>query len=259
LFQTLQKTLALMTRQGIFFSFAHPDDESFNVAGVACKYGAQGVRLALCCATRGEEGKAGDPPVCSPDQLPAVREAELREAARLLGIEHVHLLDYRDKHLSAAAPAEIRRQLIRLIRLHCPQIVITFDPNGSNLHTDHIAISRFTSDAVSAAADSRWFPEAGPPHTVQRLLWTAPVPLYELAGAPNFATQPGVDFAIDFQPWWQRKAQALRAHRSQHLSINRIWFHQPDPERLLRQEMFRQAWGPSLSTYPADDLFAGLD
>jgi LmbE family N-acetylglucosaminyl deacetylase len=176
-----------------------------------------------------------------------------------LDIEHVYLLDYRDKHLSAAVPAEIRRQLVFLIRLHRPQLVITFDPNGTNLHADHIAISRFTSDAVAAAADCRWFPEAGPAHTVQRLLWTTPVPLYELASSPNLADQPGVDFVIDVESWWQRKALALRAHRSQHLSINRIWFHQPDPERLLRHEMFRQAWGPSLSTYPADDLFSGLD
>jgi len=249
----------LKIQKSIFFSFAHPDDESFSVAGIASKYGAQGVRLALSCATRGEEGKAGDPPVCTPDQLPAVREAELREAARLLGIDHVHLLEYRDKQLAAAAPEEIRRQLLSFIRLYRPQIVITFDPNGANLHSDHIAISRFTSDAVAAAADPRWFPEAGPPHMVQRLLWTTPVPLYKLALLPNLADQPGVDFVIDVKPWWERKAEALRAHRTQHLSIDRIWFHQPDPEKLLSREMFGQAWGPTLPARPADDLFANLD
>jgi N-acetylglucosamine malate deacetylase 2 len=267
--QTNSKTLGFVITTGrwpflkiqksIFFSFAHPDDESFSVAGIASKYGAQGVRLALSCATRGQAGKAGDPPICSPEQLPVVREAELREAATLLGIEHLHLLEYRDKHLAAAAPEEIRRQLLSFIRLYRPQIVITFDPNGANLHSDHIAISRFTSDAVAAAADPRWFPEAGPPHLVQRLLWTTPVPLYKLALVPNLADQPGVDFVIDIKPWWERKAQALRAHRTQHLSIDRIWFHQPDPEKLLSQEMFCQAWGPALPARPSDDLFADLD
>ena len=41
----------------ILFSMAHPDDESFMVAGVARKYAAQAVRLVLSTATIGEEGK----------------------------------------------------------------------------------------------------------------------------------------------------------------------------------------------------------
>ena len=40
-------------RPTILFSLAHPDDESFMVAGVACKYGARGVRLVLATATLG--------------------------------------------------------------------------------------------------------------------------------------------------------------------------------------------------------------
>jgi len=50
-------------RPTILFSLAHPDDESFMVAGVSCKYGARGVRLVLATATLGDAGKVGDPPV----------------------------------------------------------------------------------------------------------------------------------------------------------------------------------------------------
>ena len=57
-------------RPTILFSLAHPDDESFMVAGVACKYGARGVRLVLATATLGDAGKVGDPPVCSRKELP---------------------------------------------------------------------------------------------------------------------------------------------------------------------------------------------
>lgn len=248
----------MTSKRTILFSFAHPDDESFLVAGSALRYGSQGVRLVLSMATLGEAGKAGDPPVCLPEELPAVREAELRTAVRLLGIQHLHLLGYRDKQLSAAKPGNIRGKLVDLIRSYRPQVVITFDPDGSNLHSDHIAISRFTSDAVAASADPRWFPEKGPAHLVQRLLWTTPLRLFDLKASQNLNIEPGVDFLIDIHSWWQLKAAALRAHRSQHLSINRLWFDQPDPERLLSFELFRQAWGPPLADRPQLDLFVGL-
>ena len=72
--------------------FAHPDDESFMAAGVACKYAEEGARVALVTATLGEEGGAGDPPVCTKEELPAVREAELRRAVEILGIHSLDLL-----------------------------------------------------------------------------------------------------------------------------------------------------------------------
>ena len=99
-------------RPTILFSLAHPDDESFMVAGVSCKYGARGVRLVLATATLGDAGKVGDPPVCSREELPRVRESELRRAVDLLGIDSLHLLGYRDKELSAADPGRIRGQLV---------------------------------------------------------------------------------------------------------------------------------------------------
>jgi LmbE family N-acetylglucosaminyl deacetylase len=244
--------------RSILFSFAHPDDESFLVAGISCKYSEQGVRLALATATLGEAGKVGDPPVCKPEDLPKVREAELSMAARLVGIQDVHLLGHRDQQLASASPEKIRRQLVQIIRQHCPQIIVTFDPNGANLHPDHIAISRFTSDAVGAAGDSRWFPEEGTAHQVSRVLWPTPVVFWEVLRAGKFDEQSGVDFAVDIRSWSQRKAEALRAHRSQHLSVNRVFFTSQDSDLLLTTEVFRQAWGPPLSRRPAEDLFAGI-
>ena len=246
-------------RPTILFSLAHPDDESFMVAGVSCKYGARGVRLVLATATLGDAGKMGDPPVCSREELPRVRESELRRAVDLLGIDSLHLLGYPDKKLSTADPGRIRGQLVRLLRRYRPALVITFDPSGFNLHPDHIAISRFTSDAIAAAADPRWLPEAGEPHRVTRLLWTPPLRPEEIGAGPPLGNRPGVDFLVDVQAWSARKAEALRAHRTQHLSINRIWFDRPDPERALWSEPFRQAWGPPLRSRPEADLFAGME
>jgi len=244
--------------RSILFSFAHPDDESFLVAGISCKYSEQGVRLTLATATLGEAGKVGDPPVCKTEDLPKVREAELSMAARLVGIQNVHLLGHRDQQLASVPPEKIRRQLVQIIRRHCPQIVITFDPNGANLHRDHIAISRFTLDAVAAAEDPRWFPEEGAAHRVSRVLWPTPVVFWEVLRAGKLNEQAGVDFAVDIRSWSQRKAEALRAHRSQHLSVDRIFFNSSDLDLLLSTEVFRQSWGPPLSCRPAEDLFAGI-
>jgi LmbE family N-acetylglucosaminyl deacetylase len=242
----------------ILFSFAHPDDESFAAAGTAMKYAAAGVRTVLVTATRGERGKTGNPPVCTVAELGACRERELREAARIIGLDRLHLLDYRDKELADAKPDEIRRSLVSIIRLEQPTVVGTFDPNGFNLHPDHMAISRFTMDAVAAAADPRWHPEHGGAHDVARVVWTPPIGAWEAGTIDRLEERAGADFVIESSAWRDRKEAALHAHRSQHLSIDRLFFNQPNLDRVLGVEVWRQAWGPPLPRRPSTDLFEGL-
>jgi N-acetylglucosamine malate deacetylase 2 len=242
----------------LLFIYAHPDDESFAVAGIARMYADAGAELALITATRGDAGRAGEPPMCSREDLPATREAELRAAAAILGIGHVYLLDYVDKHLADAPPDKIRRELIEVIRWHRPQIAVTFDPNGLNQHPDHVAIGRFAIDAIVAADDARFYPDAGPAHRVERLLWASPVLPWEVTKSPDLAGEPGVDFVIDTSGYVDVKAAALRAHRTQHVSINRVFFDFPDVQQILSVETFRQAFGPELPARPSADLFEGI-
>jgi LmbE family N-acetylglucosaminyl deacetylase len=148
--------------------------------------------------------------------------------------------------------------LVSIVRRARPSVVITFDPNGYNAHPDHVAISRFTSDALAAAADPRWYPEAGERHLVPRLLWTPPFAPWNLADFDRLAGTAAADFVVDVARWRSRKAAALRAHRTQHLSIDRHFFSQPDPDRILGVEIWRQAWGPPPSCRPAVDVLAGL-
>jgi LmbE family N-acetylglucosaminyl deacetylase len=245
---------------GLLFSLAHPDDESFSGAGLACWCRERHVDVTLVCATRGERGRAGDADVSgAPVDIAAARERELREAARIMGIADVHFLDYRDRELPDAPAADIRGKLVTLLRRYRPAVVATFDANGFNTHPDHIAISRFTSDAIAAAADGRWLPESGAPHVVTRLLWTPPLGPWEAARVSDLAGQPGIDFAIDVSRWREEKAAALRAHRTQHQSVERHFFSQPDVDRILSTECYRQAWGPPLPARPAKDIFAGID
>src|SRR5215468_4468914 len=76
---------------------AHPDDESLGFGGTLAKYAGEGVETYLVTATRGERGrfgalgKNGDP-----REVGRVREAELRDAANILGLRAVSVLGYPD-------------------------------------------------------------------------------------------------------------------------------------------------------------------
>ncbi len=151
----------------------------------------------------------------------------------------------------------MRERLVSIMRRERPAVVVTFDPSGTNFHADHVAISRFTSDAIAAAADPRWVPEAGAAHRVDRLVWVPRRP-WEVLRSGRPADHPGIDFMIDVRAWLEKKSAALRAHRSQHLSTERIFFSHDDQALTLGHELFRQAWGPPLTTRPASDLWEGL-
>lgn len=238
----------------MLFVFAHPDDESHWGSGVAIKYHEEGVRTTLVTATRGERGTNGN--LCTVDELPAVRESELREAARILQFDRLEILSYRDKELSGAPPDEIRRTLVGIVRQERPSIVVTFDPNGITLHADHLAISRFVSDALPAAADARFYPDLGEPWQVSRLLWTPPVLPWDEG---EFPPRPGVDFLIDTSKWWEPRAAALRAHRTQRATLERLYLNHPNCQQMLSFDVLRQAWGPALRSRPSTDILDGLD
>src|SRR5690348_617658 len=118
---------------------AHPDDESICTAGTLARYAAEGVRTALVCCTRGEEGKIRDPAldaVEAKSRIGAIREAELRAAATALGIAELHLLGYRDSGMAGAAPNDNPRSFINadpdeaaerlaaILRALRPQVVV---------------------------------------------------------------------------------------------------------------------------------------
>jgi LmbE family N-acetylglucosaminyl deacetylase len=143
--------------------------------------------------------------------------------------------------LESAPPDEFRRLIVAMILDDQPLLVLTFDPKGFNVHPDLVAISRFTADAVTAAADDRWYPERGPAHVVPELLWSTQLEPWQEVST-NVKTHAGVDIVLDVSRWWRTKAAALRAPRTQHLSIEPHFFSKPNLEQILGGETWRRAW-----------------
>jgi LmbE family N-acetylglucosaminyl deacetylase len=133
---------------------AHPDDESLGTGGLLAKCFREGIATCVVTATRGERGRFDDKGTRpGPEIVGRTREAELRAAARVLGVREVALLDYMDGALDSVDPVAASEKIAGHIRRFRPQVVVTFDPFGAYGHPDHIAIAQFTGSAIARAAD----------------------------------------------------------------------------------------------------------
>jgi len=251
------RSLLVVTQRSLLVCTAHPDDETF-FAGTMTKYVSEGVRVGILCGTRGERGATAD--LCSIEQLPKVREEELRQAMRALGLDaaDVHFLPYEDQKLQDAPLEEARREIVRIVRLIRPQVVVTFDLQGVNGHADHVAMSGLTSDSIAAAADARWYADAGEAWNVSRLLWAPPFRPWTVPEDVELTNEPGVDFMVRTADWAEAKSAAIRAHRTQLPGLKHLFFERGCPEHTLNQEAFRLAWGARPKKIPSPDLFEGL-
>ncbi|MEO7002674.1 MAG: PIG-L family deacetylase [Ktedonobacterales bacterium] len=182
---------------GLMTIFAHPDDESFGMAGTLAHATMTGHPVAIVCATRGEEGQIADPSLATPENLGQVREKELRNAAAAAGVQDVVFLDYIDGHLAEADEQEAIGRIVYQLRRFRPAVIATFAPNGGYGHVDHMAIHRLTLAAVAAAADPARYPEqlaqGLQPHRVRKVYYTG-MPRERLIAMRREAQSRGEDF-----------------------------------------------------------------
>ena len=75
---------------------AHPDDESIATGGTIAKAVADGHRVVLVMATRGEMGEVADDFLDPGEQLGIRRIGETFESAKVLGVHRVEFLGYVD-------------------------------------------------------------------------------------------------------------------------------------------------------------------
>ena len=187
---------------------AHADDAEWGCAGTVARLCAEGWDVAYVICTDGSKGS--DDPDMTVATLVKIREAEQREAARVLGLSRVFFLGYPDAYLESTL--ELRKDISRAIRAHRPDVLICMNPvrnldgDGYIDHPDHFASGDAAMGAVyPAARDRMTFPEllteeGLEPHKV-REVWVMG------------RTEP--DHVIDVTNHIETAVAALRAHRSQ--------------------------------------------
>jgi LmbE family N-acetylglucosaminyl deacetylase len=264
---------------------AHPDDESLGVGGTLAKYAAEGVELFLLTATRGDGGRfrghrPDDPQHPGSVALAAIREAELRAAASVLGVREVSLLDYHDQQLDRAEPRGVVASIAGHLRRIRPDIVVTFGPDGAYGHPDHVAISQFTTAAIVAAADPAFAVDgaeaAAMPHAVSKLYYIAwsesTWAAYQAAFRTLVSTvdevarqaTPWPDWAIttvmDTRDVWSTVWRAVSCHESQIAAYERLKELSPQHHEALwgRQSFYRVFSTVNGGRGREVDLFEGI-
>ncbi len=187
---------------------AHADDAEWGCSGTVARWCAEGWDVGYVLCTDGSKGSA-DPQI-SPAQLIATREAEQREAGRILGLSDIAFLGFPDAYLEPTL--ELRKAITREIRRHRPDVLVCMNPvrnldgDGYIDHPDHVASGEAAMAAVfPTARDHLTFPEllsdeGLEPHKVHEV-WVMG------------RTHP--DHVVDVTPHMEVAVAALQAHRSQ--------------------------------------------
>jgi LmbE family N-acetylglucosaminyl deacetylase len=192
--------------------FAHPDDETMLAGGTLALLAQNGAAMHYLCATRGEGGEVGEPPLCTQEQLGEVREKELVCAVRALGGRSLTFLGYVDPRVgpenSLFAYSDnltlLAGQVAASIRQFDAQVVISHGSNGEYGHPAH----QLTHQAARIAVES--LGEDGPEfYTTAAIFPDHP--------RPRLANQDDpADLVLDVSPVLSQKTQAALCHRTQH-------------------------------------------
>jgi LmbE family N-acetylglucosaminyl deacetylase len=197
--------------------WAHPDDESYLTAGVMQQAAAEGRRVVCVTATRGEGGSQDEERWPS-EKMSEVREAELAESLRILGVTEHHWLDYIDGHCSEIDDEEAVAKLVALIEDIRPRSIFTFGPEGHTGHEDHIAVGRWTTEAFHRAAPSGaelYFATATPEWAEQ---WCPVFEQYNVFAPGTPVTTPREELGVAYlltPDQLETKIDALKAQISQ--------------------------------------------
>ena len=133
------------------FFHAHPDDEAIFTGGTMARLAADGWRVVLVVATRGELG-APTAWTEGPDVLAGGRVAETRRAADLLGVARLEFLGYRDSGmlgdagntapgaLWSAETEEVAGRVASVLLEERAAALVVYDQTGIYGHPDHVKV-----------------------------------------------------------------------------------------------------------------------
>ncbi len=136
----------------LLVALSHPDDE-VGCAGTIAAHAARGDRVVMLFLTHGEMTESLGP--AAPEDIGRVRASHARDAARVVGADEVHLLDFPDTRVHYSPDASYRvASMIATIR---PDAVITWGQAWQRgmRHPDHQATGDIVRAAVTIARMKR--------------------------------------------------------------------------------------------------------
>jgi LmbE family N-acetylglucosaminyl deacetylase len=225
-------------------------------AGTLALCAAQGAKVTLVSATRGELGPIASPELATRESLPKVRERELKTSCAKLGITDVRFLGLPDAGVNwAAEDAGTVSNLVVLVRELEPKVVITFGADGLYGHFDHEAIGELTTKACEVAADSRvklFYPVITSSMVADLLAGAkqagVPDSLWKLKPEDFTVPETSITTKVDVSSVLSKKLAALACHKTQLESDNVLKHLTPDlAHQFLGVECFRSVNAGRLS------------
>ena len=245
--------------------FAHPDDETFGPGATLARLAAQGHDVQVVCATRGESGTIDRSAHIGRRRLAALREQELVQACRALGVNPPWIFTFPDRALIRLEEETLLRPFVRAVRTFRPDVMISFHADGISGHPDHRTVTARAVSAYHEAAERDRWPDLGRPHAAQRF-WAYCVPesRARLVTTRKLFAVPDaeIDVVIDAGEYMLAKRAAVEAHATQKLFVERMEKQLGNLDGFWGKESFVLAESrcplPPGGTRPVNDLFAGM-
>ncbi len=213
---------------------AHPDDETIITAGTMARAKSEGHRVVLVVATKGELGEQAPGSVAPSETLAERRVAEQLESARILGVDRVEFLGYRDSGMAGeptndAADAfaradvdEAAGRLAQVLRDEGADVLTIYDDHGGYGHPDHVQVHRVGIRAAELARISRVYEATMNRDYIKELFArrAADLPDDLAAEDPTENDDFGspaeiITTAVDVRDYAKQKRAAMAAHASQ--------------------------------------------
>lgn len=185
----------------------HPDDDTFTSGGLLAMLAQGGNNVQILIYTSDNAGS--NDPTMTKERLAEIRRREEEQACAILGIaaDKITWLGHDDGMLEYVDRRELTKQVVREIRRHRPDAVLSIDPGAPHEQwhkSDHRSGAIITVDAMRAAAWRLYFPE------LEREGFKAhrvPLAFFYYSAQPNYT--------VDITDVAEKKAQAAAAHTSQ--------------------------------------------